>query len=279
VTAAAVLAWSLAGIDVLPWLAGGDRGLALHAGTNVLNAGLRRPPRHRLDHLAAGVSLAIVKGRISERGALALAYLCFAVTILIGLYLTPCGDRGWWVRGALGLLGGYFYTAPPFHYTVPRTWASPGLLMMGTVDGRGRLLRRLGRVRLADDRPLRAGSAARHRHPPRQRVAGRRRGQAARLHHPLAEMGRPFRRWFYVALLVGAYVAVALAGDARPPPHPDAADHAQPAGHGLGSSIRPRRAAAGSLRSIAMIDMYTARLPHLFGVLLLAGLISPPLLH
>ena len=66
-------------------------------------------------------SHAILKGRITERGALRLAYAFFAAAVLVGLALTVA--RGWpiVVLGLVGLVGGYFYTAPPFQYKSGRS--------------------------------------------------------------------------------------------------------------------------------------------------------------
>ena len=90
-------------------------------------------------------------------------------------------------------------------------------------------------------------------------------------------MGRPFARWFYVGLLVGAYVAVAGAVMLGLLPTLTLLTTLS-----LPVTVwllhQAEKGAAGSLRSIAMIDMYTARLHTLFGVLLLAGLISARLL-
>jgi 1,4-dihydroxy-2-naphthoate octaprenyltransferase len=123
-------AWTQGSVAPAPFVAALAAGLTLHAGTNVLNEVY--DVRHGIDSITSPrASLAIVKGRISERGALALAYLCFAVTILIGLYLTAV--RGPWmvVLGAIGLLGGYFYTAPPFHYKYRALGVPLVFLMMG----------------------------------------------------------------------------------------------------------------------------------------------------
>ena len=272
VTAGGVLAWSLGHIAVLPWLLAVIGGLTLHAGTNVVNEVY--DVRHGIDSITSPrASLAIVKGRISERGALALAYSCFAVTILVGLYLTAV--RGPWmvVLGALGLAGGYFYTAPPFHYKYRALGVPLVFLLMGPLMVVGGYFAASGGF---DWRTIALSvpvgllvTAILHGNEWRDIGEDRRLGFTTLS----AEMGKPFARWFYVSLLVGAYVAVAGAVMLGQLPTATLLTILSlPAAVWL--LHQAEKGAAGSLRSIAMIDMYTARLHTLFGVLLLAGLIG-----
>ena len=276
VTVGGVLAWTLGRIDVLPWLLAVVGGLALHAGTNVINEVY--DVRHGIDSITSPrASQAIVKGRITERGALTLAYLCFAATILIGLYLTAV--RGPWmvVLGAIGLLGGYFYTAPPFHYKYRALGLPLVFLLMGPLMVVGGFFAASGGF---DARTLAVSvpvgllvTAILHGNEWRDVGEDKRLGFTTFS----AEMGQPFARWFYVGLVVGAYIAVAIAVMVG----------LLPTGTLLTILSLPvavwlihqaEKGGAGSLRSIAMIDMYTARLHTLFGVLLLAGLIAGRLL-
>jgi 1,4-dihydroxy-2-naphthoate polyprenyltransferase len=277
VTAGGVLAWSLGRIDLLPWLLAVIGGLTLHAGTNVVNEVY--DVRHGIDSITSPrASLAIVKGRISERGALTLAYACFAVTILVGLYLTAV--RGPWmvVLGAIGLLGGYFYTAPPFHYKYRALGVPLVFLMMGPLMVIGGFFAASGGF---DWRTIALSvpvgllvTAILHGNEWRDVGEDRRLGFTTLS----AEMGKPFARWFYVALLVGAYVAVAVAVMLGLLPTATLLTILS-----LPATVwllhQAEKGAAGSLRSIAMIDLYTARLHTLFGVLLLAGLITARLLR
>jgi 1,4-dihydroxy-2-naphthoate octaprenyltransferase len=273
VTAGGVLAWSLSGrIDVLPWLLAVIGGLTLHAGTNVVNEVY--DVRHGIDSITSPrASQAIVKGRISERGALALAYFCFAVTILVGLYLTAV--RGPWmvVLGAIGLLGGYFYTAPPFHYKYRAMGVPLVFLLMGPLMVVGGFFAASGgfdwrTVALAVPVGLLVTAIL-------QGNEWRDAGEDKRLGFTTlsAEMGGSFARWLYVGLLVGAYVTVAIAVMVGLLPSATLLTILS-----LPVAVwllhQAEKGASGSLRSIAMIDMYTARLHTLFGVLLLAGLIG-----
>ncbi|MFI5258064.1 MAG: LLM class flavin-dependent oxidoreductase, partial [Candidatus Limnocylindrales bacterium] len=101
--------------SLLPFLAALAGGLLLHSGTNVINEVY--DVRKGIDTITSPrMSHAVLKGRVSERGAYAFAIGLFAAAIVVGSYLV-------WLRGpaivALGLLGlaaGYTYTAPPFQY-------------------------------------------------------------------------------------------------------------------------------------------------------------------
>lgn len=123
--------------DVAPFVAALVGGVSLHAGTNVVNE--IYDVRHGIDSITSPrASHAIVKGRVTEKDAFGLAATCFAITVLLGLYLVSV--RGPWMLalGALGLIGGYFYTAPPFQYKyralgVPLVFLQMGVLM--TVGG------------------------------------------------------------------------------------------------------------------------------------------------
>ena len=87
----------------------------LHIGTNVVNEvydvrkGADRITSPRASH-------ALLKGRVTEREALVLAAVAFALAVAIGVWLTI--ERGWpvVVLGLLGLIGGWGYTAPPLEY-------------------------------------------------------------------------------------------------------------------------------------------------------------------
>jgi 1,4-dihydroxy-2-naphthoate octaprenyltransferase len=87
----------------------------LHVGTNVVNEvydvrkGADRITSPRASH-------ALLKGRVTEREALVLATVAFALAVAIGVWLTI--ERGWpvVVLGLLGLVGGWGYTAPPLEY-------------------------------------------------------------------------------------------------------------------------------------------------------------------
>jgi len=277
VTAGGVLAWTQGRIELLPWLLAVLGGLFLHAGTNVVNEVY--DVRHGIDSITSPrASLAIVKGRISEQAALNLAYLFFAVTILIGLYLTVV--RGPWMvlLGALGLLGGYFYTAPPLHYKYRALGVPLVFLMMGPLMVVGGYFAASGgfdwrTVALSVPVGLLV-TAILHGNEWRDMGEDKRLGFTTLS----AELGRRFAQWLYVSLLVGAYVAVALAVMTGLLPTLTLLTMLSlPAVVWL--LHEAEKGGAGSLRSIAYIDLHTARLHTFFGVLLLAGLVLSRLVH
>src|SRR5437660_9666003 len=82
--------------------------VALHVGTNVTNE--IYDVRKGVDTIVSPrASHAIVKGRISDRGAYRFAIAAFLVAVLVGLYLVSV--RGWPIvaLGIVGLVGGYTY--------------------------------------------------------------------------------------------------------------------------------------------------------------------------
>ena len=272
VTAGGVLAWTQGHIEALPWLLAVLGGLLLHAGTNVVNEVY--DVRHGIDSITSPrASQAIVKGRITERGALNLAYTCFALTVLIGLYLTAV--RGPWMigLGALGLVGGYFYTAPPFHYKYRALGLPLVFLLMGPLMVVGGYFAASGSF---DWRTLAVSvpvgllvTAILHGNEWRDIADDKRLGFTTLS----AEVGKKRAQFVYVALLLGAYIAVAVAVMAGVLPTLTLLTMLSlPA---LVYLLREaERGGTGSLRAIAMIDMHTARLHTLFGVLLIAGLIA-----
>jgi 1,4-dihydroxy-2-naphthoate polyprenyltransferase len=130
-------AWTQGSVAPAPFVAALAAGLTLHAGTNVINE--IYDVRHGIDSITSPrASHAIVKGRVTEKRAFALAAACFAITILLGLYLVSVRGPLMLGLGALGVVGGYFYTAPPFQYKyramgVPLVFLQMGVLM--TVGG------------------------------------------------------------------------------------------------------------------------------------------------
>ncbi len=108
-------AWTRGAIGVAPFIAAMVAGLSLHAATNVINE--IYDVRHGIDSITSPrASHAMVKGRVTEPQAFALAATCFAITIALGLYLVAVRGPVMLLLGVLGVVGGYFYTAPPFQY-------------------------------------------------------------------------------------------------------------------------------------------------------------------
>ena len=246
-------------------------GLGLHIGTNVINE--IYDVRQGIDSITSPrMSMAILKGRVSERGAFAVAWAGFFTALLMGLFLIV--NRGWpiVVLGIVGFIGGYFYTAPPFQYKYRALGLPLVFILMGPLMVMGAYYAVSG---LFDSGlfivALPVGllvTAILHGNEWRDVAEDTRHGFTTLS----AQVGRNAAHWIYVMLVIGAYVAVGL---------------------GVMLGALPRLAlltlvslplmawvlrladlgAQGDLRSIAMIDLMTARLHTAFGVLLVVGLL------
>ncbi|MFI5200608.1 MAG: LLM class flavin-dependent oxidoreductase, partial [Candidatus Limnocylindrales bacterium] len=99
----------------LPFLAAMLGGVLLHSGTNIINE--IYDVRKGIDTITSPrASHALLKARMTERQAFVTAFAAFALAVLVGVYLVALRGPAIIGLGALGLLGGYFYTAPPFEY-------------------------------------------------------------------------------------------------------------------------------------------------------------------
>jgi 1,4-dihydroxy-2-naphthoate polyprenyltransferase len=245
--------------------------LGLHIGTNVTNE--IYDVRHGIDSITSPrMSMAILKGRISERGAFGVAWTGFVIALLMGIFLTL--QRGWPIvlLGLIGFIGGYFYTAPPFQYKYRALGLPLVFVLMGPLMAIGSYYAVTG----AFDANLLVVSipvgllvtAILHGNEWRDVAEDTRHGFTTFS----AQVGRDAAYWVYVMLLLGAYVAVGLA----------VLVGALPKLALLTLLTLPlmawilraaERGAEGHLRAIAMIDLMTARLHSAFGVLLLVGLV------
>ena len=246
-------------------------GVSLQIGTNVANE--IYDVRKGADQITSPrASHAILKGRIGEREAFRLTAVAFALATLMGLYLVA--QRGWpiVVLGLLGLAGGYFYTAPPFEYKFKALGIPLVFLLMGPLMVAGSYYAITGTFDPATvivSVPVGLlVTAILHGNEWRDisedaRVGGR----------TLAIIfGRRASYLGYVGLIVGAYLALALAVLVGALP-----TTALLAMLSLPLLVRAIRAselgAQGQQRAIAMIDLETAQLHAAFGFLLVAGLV------
>ncbi|HEY6201998.1 MAG TPA: 1,4-dihydroxy-2-naphthoate octaprenyltransferase [Candidatus Limnocylindria bacterium] len=246
-------------------------GVLLHIGTNVTNE--IYDVRKGVDTIVSPrASHAIVKGRISDREAYVAAVAAFALAFTLGLFLVSV--RGWPVvaLGLAGLIGGYTYTAPPFQYKfspygIPLVFMLMGPLMVvgsyfvitGTIDWSA----------LAISIPVGFLVAAiLHGNEWRDISEDARAG--ARTFS--VRMGRQAAHWLYLALVVGAYIALTAAVLVGLLP-----TWTLLAILSLPLLVRQIRSAefgaSGQQRAIAMIDLQTAQLHAAFGYLMVAGLI------
>ena len=262
--------------SLLPFLAALAGGMLLHSGTNVINEVY--DVRKGIDTITSPrMSHAVLKGRVSERGAYAFAIGLFVAAVAVGSYLV-------WLRGPaiaglglLGLVAGYTYTAPPFEYKyrgigVPVVFVLMGPIMVvgsyfavtGTWDVRSLVLSIPVGLLVA---------AILHGNEWRDISEDTRAGIATLS----SRMGREWAHYGYLGLVIGAYVTLALAVAVRwLPPTTVIAVLSLPF---LAQVVRSAElGATGQARAIAMIDVETARLHFAFGLLLVAGLLLARLL-
>ena len=250
--------------------------VALHVGTNVTNE--IYDVRKGVDTIVSPrASHAIVKGRISEPAAYRFAIAAFAVAVLVGLYLTSV--RGWPIvaLGIVGLVGGYTYTAPPFQYKFGPVGIPLVFLLMGPLMVIGSFYAVSG---LFDLRAVAASipvgllvAAILHGNEWRDISEDARAGAATFS----VRAGRGAAHWLYVALVVGAYLALSAGVVFGLLP-----TWTLLAMLSLPLLVRQIRSselgATGQQRAIAMIDLETAQLHAAFGFLLVAGLVLAALL-
>jgi 1,4-dihydroxy-2-naphthoate octaprenyltransferase len=247
-------------------------GLGLHIGTNVINE--IYDVRHGIDAITSPrMSMAILKGKITERDAFIVAWSGFILAALMGIFLLV--QRGWLIvlLGLIGFVGGYFYTAPPFQYKYRALGLPLVFVMMGPLMVIGSYYAVTGTF---DPNLLVVSvpvgllvTAILHGNEWRDVAEDTRHGFTTFS----ARFGRDTAHWVYVMLILGAYVAVGLAVMVGAVPKlalltlfslPLVAWILRDA----------ERGAEGHLRAIAMIDLMTARLHGAFGALLLVGLVA-----
>jgi len=247
-------------------------GLGLHIGTNVINE--IYDVRHGIDSITSPrMSMAILKGRISERGAFLVAWSGFILALVMGIFLTL--HRGWPIvlLGLVGFIGGYFYTAPPFQYKYRALGLPLVFVLMGPVMVGGAYYAVTGTFDanlLVVSLPVGLlVTAILHGNEWRDVAEDTRHGFTTFS----AQVGRDAAHWVYVMLVLGAYVAVGLA--VMVGALPKLALLTLLSLPLLAWILRDaERGAEGHLRAIAMIDLMTARLHSAFGALLLVGLVA-----
>jgi 1,4-dihydroxy-2-naphthoate octaprenyltransferase len=246
-------------------------GVLLHIGTNVTNE--IYDVRKGVDTIVSPrASHAIVKGRLTDREAYIVAVASFALAFALGLYLVSV--RGWPVvaLGLVGLIGGYTYTAPPFQYKFSPFGIPLVFLLMGPLMVLGSFYVITGTMSwsaLAISIPVGFLVAAiLHGNEWRDISEDARAG--ARTFS--VRMGRQAAHWLYLALVVGAYIALTVTVLAGLLP-----TWSLLAILSLPLLVRQIRSAefgaSGQQRAIAMIDLQTAQLHAAFGYLMVAGLI------
>jgi 1,4-dihydroxy-2-naphthoate octaprenyltransferase len=262
--------------SLLPFLAALAGGMLLHSGTNVINEVY--DVRKGIDTITSPrMSHAVLKGRVSERGAYTFAIGLFAAAVIVGGYLV-------WLRGPaivglglIGLLAGYTYTAPPFQYKYRAMGVPIVFVLMGPtmVVGSYFAITAAWDVQaLVLSIPVGLLVAAILHGNEWRDISEDTRAGIATLS---ARLGREWAHYGYLALVLGAYVTLGLAIAVRWLPQTTViAVFSLPF---LAQVVRSAElGATGQARAIAMIDLQTARLHFAFGSLLVIGLLLARLL-
>jgi 1,4-dihydroxy-2-naphthoate octaprenyltransferase len=242
----------------------------LHVGTNVTNE--IYDVRKGIDDITSPrASHALLKGRLSEREAFVLAGTAFAAAAAVGAGLVAA--RGWpvVVLGLLGLAGGFGYTAPPLQYKFHALGLPLVFLLMGPLMVVGAYYVVAGGFSwqaVVVGLPVGLLVAAILHGNEWRDVSEDARAGISTLS---IRAGRRVAHLLYVSLVVGAYLALAMAVAAGAlPPSSLLAMLSLPL---LVRAIRASElGAGGQQRAIAMIDLETAQLHAAFGFLLAAGL-------
>ncbi|HZD74055.1 MAG TPA: LLM class flavin-dependent oxidoreductase [Actinomycetota bacterium] len=257
-------------LDPLLFLGALIASMLLHVGTNVINE--IYDVRKGIDSITSPrASHALLKGRLAEREAFALAAVAFTGAAAIGLWLVAA--RGWPVAvlGLMGLIGGLGYTAPPLAYKFHALGPPLVFLLMGPLMVVGAYYVSSGALSwgaLLASLPVGLlVTAILHGNEWRDLSEDARAGISTLS----IRAGRRAAHSLYLSLVVGAYLVLSLA----------VAVHALPAQSMLAMLSLPllvrairssELGASGQQRAIAMIDLETAQLHAVFGFLLVAGI-------
>lgn len=242
----------------------------LHVGTNVTNEIF--DVRNGVDSITSPrMSMALLKGRLTEREAFRLVGGAFLLAALLGVPLIAL--RGWPVLllGLIGLVLGYTYTAPPFQYKYKALGLPLVFILMGPLMVVGAYYVITGSVSLL---PFLVSipigllvTAILHGNEWRDIGDDARYGVGTLS----ALMGRKRAHFIYISLVTAAYIAVVLG----------VLLHALPQTSLLAllsipllvRSIRTSELGInGQQRAIAKIDLETAQLHAAFGALYIVGL-------
>jgi 1,4-dihydroxy-2-naphthoate octaprenyltransferase len=254
-----------------PFVAALLGGVLLHSGTNIVNE--IYDVRKGIDTIASPrASHAIVKGRLTERDAYAIALLAFGLATAIGLYLAALRGPAIVVLGLIGLGGGYFYTAPPFQYKFRALGVPLVFVLMGPLMVVGSYFAISGGwsiEALIVSIPVGCLVAA-VLHGNEWRDIGE--DTRAGIVTLSSRIGREWAHYTYVGLVLAAYISLGLAVAFRL-----LAPTTMIAVVSLPYLVRVVRAAelgaSGQARAIALIDVRTAQLHLAFGGMLVAGIL------
>jgi 1,4-dihydroxy-2-naphthoate octaprenyltransferase len=243
----------------------------LHMGTNVLNE--IYDVRKGLDTITTpNASLALLKGRISEREAFIMVGVSFLVMLILAVLMLMERGLPLLLLGIIGVIGGYGYTAPPFQYKYHALGLPLVFLLMGPLMVLGSYFAITGlwswqAVLISVPVGLLV-TAILHGNEWRDISDDARAGISTLS----IRYGRNFAHKLYVGLIIGAYLALGLSvAFGALPPMTLLALLSMP---WLVRLLRDSElGASGQTRAIAMIDMRTAQLHSIFGTFMVAGLL------
>ena len=239
--------------------------------------GLRRPPGHRHDHLAARQPRP-AEGSADRTGGPRGSIRRLRLAVAVGVYLVALRGPAIVVLGLLGLVGGYGYTAPPLQYKYHALGVPIVFLLMGPLMVVGSYFAITGiwaTQALVLSIPVGLLVAAILHGNEWRDISEDTRAGIVTLS---SRIGRDWAHYGYVALVLGAYMALGLAVAFNLlPPASLLAILSLPL---LAQVVRSAElGASGQARAIAMIDLQTARLHLAFGALLVAGILLSGLLR
>ena len=271
VLAGGVLAGLDHGFQWLPLLASLASAMLIQSGANVINEVF--DVRKGIDTITSPrASRAVLKGRISENGAIGFSLLLLAVGVALGVYLTYLRGPAIIVLGIVGLIGGYEYTAPPLQYKYHALGVPLVFLVMGPITVGGAYFAESGTW---DPRTLVLSlpvgllvAAIVHGNDWRDIGDDTRAGIAT----ISSLLGREWAHYGYLVLVIGAYVSLGVSVTlGLLPPTTTVVLLSLPV---LARVVHSAEfGAAGQARAIARIDLETAYLHLSFGALLIAGLL------
>ncbi len=256
--------------DLTLFLAALFGAVLLHVGTNITNE--IYDVRNGVDTITSPrASHALLKGRVAEREAFVLAGAAFGLAVLVGLFLFAA--RGWaiLVFGALGLVFGYGYTAPPFQLKYRALGLPCVFMLMGPVMVIGSYYAITGAFsQQAVIVSIPVGllvTAILHGNEWRDITDDARYGVGT----VSILLGRRAAYWGYISLIVAAYLTLTIVVMLNWLPTSSLLAFLS-----LPLLVRAIRSselgAMGQQRAIAKIDLETAQLHAAFGYLLVAGL-------
>ncbi len=270
VLAAGAIALAQSKFNLIPFLLALAASVLLHVGTNITNEIF--DVRNGVDSITSPrASMALLKGRLTEKEAFGLVGGSFLLAILLSLPMIALRGFPVVLLGLAGLVLGYGYTAPPFQFKYKAMGLPLVFILMGPLMVMGGYFVITGEIGWA---PFIASipigflvTAILHGNEWRDIGDDARFGIGTLS----AVMGRKRAHFVFLLLITGAYVAVTLGVLLHLLPEPSLL--ALLSIPFLVRSIRTSELGInGQQRAIAKIDLETAQLHAAFGILYVIGL-------